>query len=113
MYLLPGLTEETASRICRLGCRAQCGRGPQFLALSPDEAQSFAKHAADLGVSARIREVPGGGGQLRFLEHAGEHCPMLDEVTSACRIYADRPSRCREFPEKPRPGCAISSETKT
>jgi Fe-S-cluster containining protein len=113
MYLLPGLTPEAASQICRLQCRARCCRGPQFLSLTPDEAKVFVKHAVDLGVIVRVREASGGGGQVRFLEHEGEHCPMLDDATSVCRIYGDRPSRCREFPEKPRPGCAISCAPET
>jgi Fe-S-cluster containining protein len=108
MYLLPGLTPETASRICRLECRAQCCRGPQFLALSAGEVEGFRGRASDLGVTALVHIAADGSGRVRFPEHAGEHCPMLDDATSTCRIYADRPSRCREFPEKPRPGCAIS-----
>jgi len=110
MYLLPGLTEEAASGICRLECRAQCCRGPQFLALSPAETNDFMRRAAELGVIVQAHQAPDGRGRVRFLEHSGEHCPMLDDATSTCRIYADRPSRCREFPEKPRPGCAISCE---
>src|ERR1700733_2312412 len=108
MYLLPGLTAEAASRICRLQCRAQCCRGPQFLALSPDETRDFLRRASEFGAAVRVHQAPDGGGRVRFLEHEGEHCPMLNDVTSTCRIYPDRPSRCREFPEKPRPGCAIS-----
>ena len=110
MYLRPGLTAETASRICRLECRAQCCRGPQFLALMPDEVKGFLRRASELGVAAEVHETVDGGGRVRFPDHEGERCPMLDDATSACRIYADRPSRCREFPEQPRPGCAISCE---
>ena len=33
---------------------------------------------------------------------------MLDPDTWACRIYADRPGRCRDFPERLTPGCPLS-----
>ena len=32
-----------------------------------------------------------GGGNLLFLDHPGECCPMLDQATFACRIYEQRP----------------------
>jgi Fe-S-cluster containining protein len=69
---------------------------------------SFRAHAAELGVELNLREADDGSGAVAFLEHTGECCPMLDDATSVCRIYADRPHRCREFPDKPRAGCAIS-----
>jgi Fe-S-cluster containining protein len=81
------------------------------LRLSPDEVPAFTRQAEALGVPLHLIRAPDGSGAVRFPDHTGEHCPMLDDATSACRIYADRPSRCREFPEKPRPGCAISEET--
>ena len=68
----------------------------------------FRARAPALGVVVNLRTVADGSGLLVFLEHAGEHCPMLDDATSACRIYEDRPARCRDFPEGPRPDCPIS-----
>jgi Fe-S-cluster containining protein len=68
----------------------------------------FRTRAAALGVELKLREEADGSGSVVFLEHEGQRCPMLDDATSACRIYEHRPERCREFPEKPRPGCAIS-----
>src|SRR5262245_13234978 len=108
MHLAAGLTPETASRICRHECRAQCCRGPLVLHLTAAEVPGFKAHATALGVEVKVREGAGESGSVCFLEHAGEHCPMLDDATSACRIYADRPERCKQFPEIPRPGCAIS-----
>jgi Fe-S-cluster containining protein len=70
--------------------------------------RSFRAHARELGVALELREEPDGSGAVAFVEHDGERCPMLDAATSACRIYADRPHRCREFPDRPRRGCAIS-----
>jgi Fe-S-cluster containining protein len=108
LHLAAGLTPQAASRICMHECRAQCCRGPLYLRLTAPEVPTFRAHAAALGVELRLEEAADGSGSVGFLEHPGERCPMLDDATSACRIYEDRPERCREFPEKRRPGCAIS-----
>lgn len=108
MHLASGLTLEEASRICMGQCKAMCCRGPQYLRLSADEVAAFRRHAAALGVDAKVVEAADGSGAVRFPDHPGDRCPMLDGATSACRIYAERPSRCREFPDRERPGCAIS-----
>jgi Fe-S-cluster containining protein len=107
-YLRPGLSFGDASRICMGQCQAQCCRGPLVLELSKEEVKVMEGLAAALGITAEISQAPGGGGWIRFADHVGEHCPFLDSVTSACRIYANRPRRCRRFPEGPTPGCAIS-----
>ena len=107
-HLIPGLTVEAASHICMHQCRAMCCRGPLILRLTQQEVPAFKRHAAALSVALEITQAPDGGGWVRFSDHAGEHCPVLDDPTSACRIYVDRPQRCREFPERPTPGCAIS-----
>jgi len=99
------------SRICMVECRAGCCRGPQWLRLTAEEIAPFQQHARRLGVEARVRLEADGTGAVRYLEHEGERCPMLDAETFACRIYAERPQRCRAFPEGPRPGCAISGWT--
>jgi Fe-S-cluster containining protein len=106
--VIAGLTPEAASRICMHQCRAQCCRGPLYLRLTKSEVRAFRARAEALGVELKLTEAADGNGSVGFLEHAGEHCPMLDEATSVCRIYEDRPLRCREFPDKPRPDCAIS-----
>ena len=102
------LTPADASRICMDECRAMCCRGPLILRLHPDEIAGFNREAARLDVSADITPAADGGGNLLFLDHPGECCPMLDQATFACRIYDRRPRVCREFPRKPEPGCAIS-----
>src|SRR5438128_1189306 len=107
-HLFPGLSPETASHICMHQCRAMCCRGPLILRLSAQEALAFRGHAAALGVALQMSQAPDGGGWVRFPEHIGECCPMLDQATSACRIYQARPQRCRDFPERATPGCAIS-----
>ena len=101
------LSPEAATRICMEQCRAGCCRGPLILRLAAEEVAPFGEHAAALGVDAKIAPAPVGG-WVRFFEHPGQCCPMLDQATWACRIYAHRPQRCREFPERPTPGCAIS-----
>lgn len=110
-HLMPGLTPQAASHICMHQCRAMCCRGPLILRLSSQEVPAFQAHAAALGVALHITQSPDGGGWVRFSDHPGNHCPMLDDSTSACRIYHDRPQRCRDFPERPTPGCAISGGT--
>ena len=107
-YLLPGLTPQEASKICMDACRAMCCRGPLLLELDAAEISAFREKAAELGLEATIQEGSGGGGWLKFADHEGERCPMLDPGSWACRIYASRPRRCRQFPEKRTPGCAIS-----
>lgn len=107
-HLAAGLTPEAAGRICRHECRARCCRGSLFLCLAPDEVKGFEAHATALGVPLDLMEAPDGTAWVGFMDHPGGHCPMLDDATSECRIYADRPARCREFPEKARPDCPIS-----
>jgi Fe-S-cluster containining protein len=107
-HLAAGLTLEAASRICRHECRALCCRGPLYLSLTAAEVAGFKAHAAALGAELELHEAADGSGTVSFLEHPGQHCPMLDDATSVCRIYEDRPERCRTFPEKARPECAIS-----
>ena len=102
------LTPESASRICMDECRAMCCRGPIILRLDPGEVTGFYRAAAELGTEVRISPAPDGGGNVLFLDQPGEHCPMLDPATAACRIYGQRPRVCREFPRKREPGCAIS-----
>ena len=106
-HLIPGLTPEDASRICMDRCKAACCRGSLILTLKGEEVAAFRGKAVALGVDVVITEGPGGG-WVRFTDHPGEHCPMLDDATSACRIYSDRPQGCRDFPQKLTPGCAIS-----
>ncbi len=107
-HIVPGLTAEAASRICIDRCKAMCCRGPLILRLAAGEVQAFRERAAALGVDASITTTPDGGGWVRFSEHQGERCPMLDSAASTCRIYEDRPQRCRDFPVDLTPGCAIS-----
>ena len=107
-HLREGLIPEAASRICMDECRAMCCRGPLILRLERDEVQGFEKRARDLDVDLVFGRAADGGGMVRFADHAGESCPMLDQATFACRIYEQRPRRCREFPERLTPGCAIS-----
>ena len=111
LHVVAGLTAPAASGICMSQCKAMCCRGALILQLTPDEVDGFKGQASKLGVEAQVAESPDGGGWVRFAEHPGEHCPMLDDATSACRIYQDRPQRCRDFPEKLTPGCAISGWT--
>ena len=107
-HLIAGLTHRAATRICMDQCRAMCCRGLLILRLTIDEVPAFKGHAAALGVDLALTQTTDGEGWVRFAEHAGERCPMLDDATSACRIYKDRPQRCRDFPERLTPGCAIS-----
>ncbi len=107
-HLRPGLTPGEASHICMEQCRAMCCRGPLLLELKPSELPAFKEDADGLGLDLVVRRAADGGGWIRFTDYRGEMCPMLDPDTFECRIYDRRPSRCREFPEKPTPGCAIS-----
>ncbi len=106
--LIAGLTPEAASHICMNQCKAMCCRGPLILQLTVEEVPRFQTQAARLSIDAKITPAADGGGWVRFSDHPGERCPMLDPSTFVCRIYEERPQRCRDFPEKPTPGCAIS-----
>ena len=92
------LTPEEASGICMDQCRAMCCRGPLILRLEADEVAVFHREAVHLGTTADISPAADGGGNLLFLDHPGECCPMLDQATFACPIYEQRPRVCREFP---------------
>jgi Fe-S-cluster containining protein len=102
------LTREAATHICMHECRAQCCRGPLYLRLTAAEVIAFTARAAALGIVLKLRKAADGSGSVSFLDHPGARCPMLDDVTSACRIYEDRPERCRRFPDERRPDCPIS-----
>ena len=107
-YLMPGLSQTAASHICMNQCRAMCCRGPLLLELTAAELPRFTDQAAALGVQLRVNRGNDGNGWLKFADHPGERCPMLDPATYQCRIYQQRPQRCRDFPEKLTPGCPIS-----
>lgn len=107
-YLRPGLTISEASHICMNVCRAMCCRGPLLLELLPPELPAFEEQARKLKVELRVSRGNDGRGWLKFSDYPGERCPMLNPVTFQCRIYDDRPARCRDFPEKQTPGCQIS-----
>jgi len=107
-FLAYGLTNTQASDICLNSCKAMCCRGELVLELKPDEVAHFRSLAHDIGVYANIIDRDGGTGWVFFAEHTGEHCPMLDDQTSQCLIYENRPERCRNFPERKIPGCEIS-----
>lgn len=107
-HLLPGLTPEAATDICMNQCRAGCCRGPLVLSLEVSEIADFESQAARLGTKVHVALAPDGAGWVKFADYPGQRCPMLDQSTYACRIYENRPQRCREFPEKLTPGCAIS-----
>ena len=107
-HLVAGLSTEAASHLCMDQCRGLCCRGALILQLTPDEVAPFQAHALHLGAAVDIELRPGGAGWVRFADHPGERCPMLDNDTTACRIYEDRPRRCRSFPETLVPGCIIS-----
>ena len=107
-HLIPGLTAEAASRICMEQCRAMCCQGPLVLALEAHEVQPFREQADAIGATAVVRWASDGRAWVRFDDHPGWRCPMLDPETNACRIYEHRPQRCRDFPDELTPGCAIS-----
>lgn len=106
-YLIEGLTAEAASHICMATCKAMCCRGPLILTLSEEEAVAFEQWSPALGVPMVISHGASGA-WLRFSDHPGERCPMLEDGTFMCRIYEKRPQRCRDFPSNLTPGCAIS-----
>ena len=85
-----------------------CCRGPLVLELAPEEVAQFVDAGKSLGIGVNFGRGTGGRGLVKFADHEGDRCPMLDPDTLACRIYATRPKRCREFPERPTPGCLIS-----
>lgn len=107
-FLAPGLNPQEANRICMNVCHAMCCRGPLLLELTASEVESFLTAGETLDVQVQVNTGGDGKGWLKFADHPGEMCPMLDAETFACRIYETRPQRCREFPSRPTPGCAIS-----
>ena len=107
-HLTPGLSTEEASRLCRVECRAQCCRGAMILTLQAHEVSLLQRRASEFGVDLTVESRPEGMGWVRFADHSGSHCPMLDDATASCRIYEERPQRCRDFPERVVEGCIIS-----
>ena len=107
-YLKPGLGLREANTICMEQCRGQCCRGALILRLGKNEVAEFKGMGAYLGIETNISVSRYGDAWVKFSEHIGDHCPMLNPDTSQCLIYDNRPARCRAFPEKPTPGCPIS-----
>ncbi len=89
-------------------CRAGCCRGPLLLELTSGEVRLLRRAAARLKVRLHLEQRDDGSGWLKFTDHEGERCPMLAPDSFACRIYYQRPRRCRDFPQRPTPGCRIS-----
>ena len=107
-HIIPGLSPDDASYICMNQCKAMCCKGSLILALDRKEVEAFTDNAKVLGVEALVEPATNGGGWIRFSDYPEENCPMLDNSTSACRIYDNRPQRCRSFPQELTLGCAIS-----
>ena len=107
-YLKPGLRLREANTICMEQCRGQCCRGALILRLWKIEVAEFKEMGAYLGIETNISVSRYGDAWVKFSEHIGDHCTMLDPDTSQCLIYDNRPTRCRAFPEKPTLGCPIS-----
>ena len=110
-HIIPGLSREESTDICMNRCRAMCCRGQLILQLRPEEIETFSERGKNLGAPVSVIVRPDGGGWVRFGDHPGERCPMLDEETFGCRIYDQRPQRCRDFPDRVTPGCIISGGT--
>ena len=108
-YLKPGLTLEAASSICIERCRAQCCQGPLILCLSEEEKLIFQQSADGMSTPLKMTLV-GQSWLLKFQDHQGDRCPMLDAETMKCLIYEHRPQQCQVFPAEPIEGCAISSD---
>ena len=106
-YIKDGLTLEAANYICIERCRAQCCQGPLILILSKKEKLIFTRTASDLGISLNMTSF-GRSYLIKFEDHQGSRCPMLDSGTMKCMIYEDRPRQCRAFPVRPIKGCEIS-----
>ena len=98
------------NRICINECRAMCCRGPLVIQLTFSENEFLKSTGKQLQVPVVSSVTMDGKYILKFSDHPGLHCPMLDSETSMCRIYDDRPKVCREFPLKVTPGCLISEK---
>ncbi len=108
-YLKPGLTVEAASSICIERCGAQCCQGPLILCLSEEEKLTF-HHTGDSMCIPLVMTPLGESWLVKFQDHQGSRCPMLDLETKKCLIYEDRPRQCQAFPSAPIEGCEISSD---
>ena len=91
-------------------CKGLCCRGALVLQLTSVEYKYFKKAAAKLNVSVFASKGVNSTALLKFSDHTGSHCPMLDSDTSTCRIYEHRPNVCRSFPVRFTPGCIISEQ---
>ena len=108
-YIKDGLTPEAASSICIDRSRAQCCRGPLLLSLSEEEKLTFDRKANDM--NRPLRTIPFARSWIvKFEDHQGDCCPMLDMESMKCLIYDDRPIQCKEFPSRPIKGCEISCD---
>jgi len=98
------------NQICINECGGMCCRGPLVLQLTSVEHKFLKGVAQKLQVPVFSSTTVDGRYILKFSDHPGLHCPMLDSETSVCKIYEDRPKVCREFPLKFTPGCLISEK---
>ena len=106
----PGWVVQPSLEVCAAQCGSRCCKGPGYIALTPDEAVA---HFPTDGFLMSITNAHGhfhydqtGRVYIPFIMFPGDQCPHLDD-DGACRIYEDRPSACRGFPEAPHPGCLV------
>ena len=98
---------EELSRICSEMCGAKCCRTTN-IALRAVEVETLNRLAQekDMGVALR-RDA--NGAYLRSEDQQGKQCPFLEDPTSRCSIYEERPNACRSFPDGPElDGCLLS-----
>lgn len=96
------------TNICINQCKAMCCRGPFILSLANYEFKEFERYSKELDRDLKPIYKDDGTVGIRFLDHIGGNCPMLNSDTSTCGIYQNRPKVCRDFPTKYTPGCLIS-----
>ena len=90
-------------------CRGQCCRGALILRLGKNEVAEFKEMGAHLGIETNISVSRYGDAWVKFSEHIGDHCPMLDPETSRCLIYDIVPPDAKRSLKNPLPDAQFQS----
>lgn len=90
--------------LCANQCHARCCRAPGYLKLTEREAERMARLAP---LPITVFRVPGEDRLTMHFSENGGMCPLLDDATSTCTWYGNRPVACARFPEQPNPGCLV------
>jgi Fe-S-cluster containining protein len=101
------LVRDASVEICAVECGARCCRAPGYFTIDTLDLERLSLLAKIHDVLLSVHAHPSiphyyavdftkNGGQCVFLDHR-----------NLCKIYSQRPSACRKYPEEYQPNCIL------